>query len=269
MIIRKIVTEAKPLIRIIKKEAEEVATSSMRIIPKTEAPKPKMTIKPSVAQITFEEGTGANILAEQNRAIINSNRSTIHSPRITPIPASYKNPYAEDFNRLCNTGEWGFQMTLEKARELQQKFFEETGLILHVPASSTGRFDNTLNNICFAVHEGNFPKDIKHVLIGHGIGSASAKTWILEGKGLKDGSTIEILPYINANIPHGEKVLVTSCEQGTKIANKPGIGDEVQLSLGDVSAPGKVVRSGTDRIIGHYTITGGYVPYEMYIKPKA
>ena len=38
MIIHKIVQEAKPLIKIIKKEAEEVATSSMRVIPKAQAP---------------------------------------------------------------------------------------------------------------------------------------------------------------------------------------------------------------------------------------
>ena len=80
MIIRKIVQEAKPLIKIIKKEAEEVATSSIRIVPKAQAPKRKMTIKPKVPQSIFEEGVGANILAEQNKA-----RITIRPKKVSCI----------------------------------------------------------------------------------------------------------------------------------------------------------------------------------------
>ena len=268
MIIRKIVTEAKPLIRIIKKEAEEVATSSMRIVPKAQAPKPKMTIKPKVAQTTFEGGVGANIVAEQNRALIASRPRTTHHMTIGQPSGGYTSPYHDDYLRLCGSG--SVEITPEKALELQQKFLDETGLILHVPASRTSGFSIALDSICTAVHEGTFPKDIKHVLIGHGYGSSQAKTWALEGRGLKDGKPVEILPYISENIPKGEKVLVCSCESPVgKIAGKPGIGDEVILSLGDADAPGKVVRSGIDRIIGQYTITGGFVPYEMYIKPKA
>lgn len=222
----------------------------------------KITIK-TPAQQTFEEGVGANILAEQNRAMVT------RPIRINSRGGGYISPYANDYNRLCNSGNWAYQMTPEKAAELQQKFFNETGLILHIPSSSTGRFDIALNSICSEVNKGTFPKDIKHVLIGHGSGSSQAKTWFLEGQGLRDGKTVEIFPYINANIPKGEKVLVTSCESPCgKVFGKPGIGDEVQLSLACIESPGKVVRSGTDRIIGHYTTQEGFKPYEIYIKPN-
>lgn len=288
MIIRKVIAEAKPLIKIIKKEAENVTTSPLKITP-IQTPKAQITIKPTAAQSMFEEGVGANIIAEQNKARIiirPKTAQTVTKPtnRIevpeqvqsttSPITirrrnSGYISPYHSDYERLCNTGIAGSEMTPEKATELQQKFFEETGLMLHVPASSTRKFSIALDTICSAVHEGTFPKDIKHVLIGHGYGSSTAKTWALEGKGLKDGKLVEVFPYINANIPKGEKVLVTSCESHCgQIASKPGIGNEVQLSLEDLSAPGKVVRSGIDRIIGHYTKTGGFVPYEMAIKPK-
>ena len=65
-------------------------------------------------------------------------------------------------------------------------------------------------------------------------------------------------------------MLVCSCESPIgQIAGKPGIGNEVQVSLDDLTAPGKVVRSGIDKIIGHYTISDGFKPYEIFIKPKA
>lgn len=271
MIIRKIVQEAKPLIRIIKKEAEEVATSSIKIVPKAQAPRPKMTIKPSVAQTTFEEGLGTNIIAEQNRAMVNA-RQQVQTLRTTntirigrPTSQACISPHASDYQRLCSP-----HMTLTEAEELSRLFYEDTGLILHCPTNRTHLFSIALNSIYSAVKQGTFPKDIKHVLIGHGMGSSKAKTWAMEGLSLKNGEVVEVIPYINKSIPKGEKVLVCSCESRGlgQIAGKPGIGNEVELSLECEGEPGKVVRSGIDRIIGHYTLTGGYVPYEMYIKPK-
>lgn len=271
MIIRKIVQEAKPLFTIIKKEAEEVATSSIKIVPKAKAPKPKITIKPSVAQTTFEEGVGANIVAEQNRAMINA-RQQVQNPRATNTmrigrrtSQGFTSPHSSDYQRLCSP-----HMTLAEAEELSRLFYEDTGLILHCPTGRTHLFSIALDSIYSAVKQGTFPKDIKHVLIGHGMGSSKAKTWAMEGLSLKNGEIVEVFPYINKTIPKGEKVLVCSCESRGlgQIAGKPGIGDEVELSLDVEGNPGKVVRSGIDRIIGHYTQTGGFVPYEMYIKPK-
>lgn len=265
MIIRKIVQEAKPLFTIIKKETEELATSSI-----AKAPKPKITIKPSVAQTTFEEGVGANIVAEQNRATVNA-KQYVQTPRATNTRGirvteqGFTSPHSTDYQRLCSP-----HMTLAEAEELSRLFYEDTGLILHCPTGRTHLFSIALDSIYSAVKQGTFPKDIKHVLIGHGHGSSKAKTWAMEGLSLKNGEVVEIFPYINKAIPKGEKVLVCSCESPLgKMAGKPGIGDEVELSLDDLSAPGKVVRSGIDRIIGHYTKTENYVPYEMYIKPKA
>jgi hypothetical protein len=238
------------------------STSKSPIDIKTVSKPNKVTIKTS-AQQTFEEGVGANILAEQNRAMVT------RPIRIGSRSGGYISPYADDYNRLCNSGRWAHQMTPEKAAELQQKFFDETGLILHIPSSSTGNFNTALNAICTEVNKGTFPKDIKHVIIGHGSGSSQAKTWFLEGQGLKDGKTVEIFPYINANIPKGEKVLVTSCESPCGIIpGKPGIGGEVQLNLACIDSPGKIVRSGNDKIIGHYTTQEGLRHYEIYIKPK-
>ena len=229
----------------------------------------KITIK-TPAQQTFEEGVGANILAEQNRTLI-STRQQAQAPRTSnPIrirntSGAYISPHTSDYQRLCSPN-----MTLAQAEELSRLFYEDTGLILHCPTERTHLFSIALDSIYTAVKQGKFPKDIKHVLIGHGMGSSQAKTWAMEGLSLKNKEIVEIFPYINKTIPKGEKVLVCSCESPIgQIASKPGIGNEVQLSLGDLSAPGKVVRSGIDRIIGHYTITDGFKPYEIFIKPKA
>lgn len=242
----------------------EAVTSTTNSVSKAN----KITIK-TPAQQTFEEGVGTNILAEQNRALVNARQEvqvsrTSNPIRINSTSGGCISPHSKDYQRLCSPN-----MTLAQAEELSRLFYEDTGLILHCPTERTHLFSIALDSIYSAVKQGKFPKDIKHVLIGHGMGSSQAKTWMMEGSSLKNKEIVEIFPYISKTIPKGEKVLVCSCESPIgQIAGKPGIGNEVQLSLGDLSAPGKVVRSGIDKIIGHYTTTEGFKPYEIYIRPK-
>lgn len=291
MIIRKIVTNAKPLIRIIRNEAEKLATSA----PKAQAVKPKITIKSKEApkitikteepvqsatamKITKKDVThvsGADILAEQNKAMIGQSIRT--SNRVTIKGISGVNPLYCEFDRLMTNG----PLNLEKAQEIERLFFENTGIKLYCPSNDvSGAFSQSLKNIVEAVNNGTFPKEIKHILIGHGVGSSlTSRGWCMSGTSVKDGKIIEIYDYINKlKLPKNEPVLVLCCEDGiTSVPNKPGIGMEVDLSLANLGGfdrhfkklmgPGKIVRSGENRICGHFTLLnknqgGGLVFYD-------
>lgn len=290
MIIRKIVTEAKPLIRIIKKEAEEVATSSMRIVPKAQTPKPKMTIKPKVAQTTFEEGVGANILAEQNKARIT----------IRPKPEQQATPEQvtrAGTNRItCSTAisnpfhELLKDCTPDKARQAETLFFQETerNLRLHCPTTweltfnqhtGYGGFDNGLENLVKWYKEGklqDFEKyGIKHVIIGHGEGSLATGNWHFPGSPTRE----RVMDYISRTIPDGERAIVMCCEHAPKETLRYGrcAGKEVDTSLLYWTNPAKIVESGKNEIIGQfynpYSRGGGVQlynndPVTFTIKPK-
>ena len=250
------------------------AAKKMKITPKPPVKSMKITPKPietgttiQTRHQTFEAGAGQDIVAQQNKVMLN--RRT-HPITRNPIPP---NPRWLEYDRLCNIGEF----TAQKAEELKRLFFEKTGLTLHCPSSRVKNFNVVLTEIELAIERGQFPKDIKHVLIGHGYGSSQYKTWALAGLGLKNKETVEIFPYINNNesIKYGEKVLVCSCESKleTKIPGKPGIGDEVELCLADKEQPAKIVRKGVDEIIGHYTtadrcVGGGDRYYKMWIQKR-
>ena len=243
---------------------------------------PKITIKPhepvqssSTMKITRKDTaqvSGADILAEQNKAMINTRTAsgfTIKSnsgiTRETALDAEY--------NRLA-TGINGTN-TLDNVNRLKSLFEQDTGLILHCPANRTNLFGMALSAISKDVKQGIFPKDIKHVLIGHGMGSSlPSKTgiigWELEDRSFAGGKPVNIFEYINKNIPKGEKVLVCSCEEGATIANRAGIGRHVELSLSVPTEPAKIVRAGENKIIGHYTSYDskfpetGVVYYSLY-----
>lgn len=263
MIIRKIVTEAKPLIRIIKKEAEEVATSSMRIVPKAQAPKPKMTIKPKVAQTTFEEGVGANILAEQNKA-----RITIRpKPEQHTIPeqVTRASTHRMTRNTACSNP---FHLLLkdctpDKARQAEALFLRETEgtLKLHCPTtweltynqhSGYGGFDNGLENLVQWYKEGklqDFEKyGIKHVIIGHGEGSLANGNWHFPGSPTRE----RVMDYISRTIEPGERAIVMCCEHGPADALRYSAGKEVDTGLYFATHPAKIVESGKNEIIGHF-----------------
>ena len=235
---------------------EQMQTDTTKVIVKQEAPKPKFKINPKFPE---KEISGYDILAEQNKATLLNFR-----------PKHCKNPHLVRCERLLNEG----SMTIEKAEELSKEFFNDTGLILHCPSNSnSGAFNQTLASISEAIHNGTFPKEIKHVVIGHGVGNSLIKnSWQMSGTSLKDGKPIYIFDFLRNTIKNGEDVLVCCCETAQRsVAGKPGIGHRVDLSLTNIgcytsgigfTGPAKIVKAGEDKISGHYTINGGLVRYE-------
>lgn len=250
---------------------------------------PKITIKPEEThRITIKqketvqsmppvkEVTGADILAEQNKALM-TNPDTRISSRLTIKDKGGRNPLYSEFDRLMNSG----RLNLEKAQEIERLFFENTGIKLYCPSNSVeGAFSSSVIRIMESVSNGTFPKEIKHILIGHGIGSSlNPRGWQMSGTSVKDGKVIEIYDFINnLKLPKNEPVLVLCCEDGIKsVTNKPGIGMKVDLSLSNLGefdsryhalmGPGKIVRSGENKICGHFTLIdknkgGGLVYYD-------
>lgn len=249
---------------------------------------PKITIKPEEThRITIKqketvqsmppvkEVTGADILTEQNKALM-TNPDTRISSRLTIKDKGGRNPLYSEFDRLMNS----WRLNLEKAQEIERLFFENTGIKLYCPSNSVeGAFSSSVIRIMESVSDGTFPKEIKHILIGHGVGSSlTPRGWQMSGTSVKDGKVIEIYDFINnLKLPKNEPVLVLCCEDGIKsVTNKPGIGMKVDLGLSNLGefdsryhtlmGPGKIVRSGENKICGHFTLIdknkgGGLVYY--------
>lgn len=247
---------------------------------------PKITIKPhkshsAPARKDVAQVSGADILAEQNKAMIGQRNSR----RFTVKHITEANPLYGEFDRLMNHG----RLNLEKAQEIERLFFKNTvleekgytGINLYCPSNSVeGAFSSSLTRIIEAVNGGTFPKEIKHVLIGHGVGSSlTPRGWQMSGLSVKDGKVIEIYDFVNKlKLPKNEPVLVLCCEDGIKsVPGKPGVGMKVDLGLANLGSfdrnshslmgPGKIVRSGENEICGHYTLIdknlgGGLVYYE-------
>ncbi len=208
--------------------------------------KPKITIKPKTTNTTeranvseqvsrpvtirrHDEMTGLDLLAEQNRVLLNNSQY-----RGRNLPQVYKYTFG-------NPGITSLQLSREC-----QYFQNITGAELHIPSLQAVdyKFAEACSLLERCAREGNFPKNIKHVIVGHGMGSSINGDWqIINGGGY-------VLNYINRNIPKGEKVLVLSCEKGAKFSGKYGIGDEVELSLMNMNKPAKIVESGKNEIIG-------------------
>lgn len=126
-------------------------------------------------------------------------------------------------------------------------FKKATGAELHVPDTmASDLFGEACITLERAAKDGNFPKDIKHVLVGHGYGSSVDGTWSIIGRG---GN---VFKYINSNssIKPGERVLVLCCESGTKVPGRNAVGDKVILSLTDGLPPGKIVIAGQNKVAG-------------------
>lgn len=216
----------------------------------TKKESPKSTIKPSI--------TSSDITAQQNRAtLVNEKRAGGMIINKKTVGTSIS--LANDYNRLT-TGING-SISLENANMLCRLFAEDTGLKLHCPTPRTNLFGLALGAISRDVKAGTFPKDIKHVIIGHGLGSSANNTWSFEGLSFADKKIVNVFEYINKNIPRGEKVLVCSCEEGgTAILGKGCIGRHVELSLAVPTEPAKIVQAGKNEIIGHYTSYDSQIP---------
>ena len=208
------------------KEAEEVLARTVR----TKPIKFGTPIRPTQ---TTSQMQGATILAEQNKAMLTRPKLNFGKP--TPHP----NPYS--------------RMLITDVNGAKQRFATETGSTLHIGNNHSlvgydFGFEEGLLNLENWYKQGLMPNDIKHVLIGHGMGSSEMGSWVFWNGGAK-GNVFE---YINRYVPNGEKVLVLTCEGGTNTIARPGIGASVATNLMYASNPAKIVKAGENKIIGHF-----------------
>lgn len=190
---------------------------------------------------SIQEMQGATILAEQNKASFSFGKKT--------VDALYNEYLMQTTPNIAGT---------------RRKFFEATKLQLHCPTTMdlsafTGGLQNLENAIkgigkinCNTPQDAVkmiLPKDVKHVLIGHGVGSAATNNWCFYENG------INVFEYINKlKLPKGEKFIVMTCETGTQNATKRAIGGEVSTLLTDTKNPAKIVEVGRNEIIGEFVL---------------
>ena len=237
----------------------------------TIASKPKFTIKKGVGTSTSQQVSGAEILAMQNKATqVNSNNTTRRADDIRSSMTkqngqlsikskelSESNECFKIFYDLCerNNGE----IIPEDIVKLQEKFFEETGLMLHC-SGNVRNFNIMLGTIVDEIRAKRFPKEIKHIMIGHGFGNVHNKTWATA-----DGPIFKTISK-NDKIEKGDLILVGCCEDGgPRILGKPAYGREVELDLDVVHTnrgPGKIVRAGKEDLCGHYSLADGLKFYD-------
>lgn len=234
--------------------------------------KPEVTIK-SVTPASSRQVSGADILAEQNRTMLVNHRNTssqVNNVGVNPVSnpervnikgVSAQPEFTRKFAELCNKNHG--VITPEDIVELQKVFKAETELTLHC-FGNVRDFNKTLSAIADEVKKGNFPKEIKHIMIGHGSGNVATKNWVTS-----EGS---VLKYINTNnkMEKGDLVLVVCCEDGLGAWNRdfPGRGLPVELVpcgrfKNDAGrGPAKIVRRGEEIICGDYSLTDGLKLYD-------
>ena len=176
-----------------------------------------------------------------------STTTDVNVESATTTPARHRvtigkvtNPYTGHRYRLYNR-------TPQDLKKECDAFKLATGAELHVPSTmASDLFGDACIVLERAAKDGNFPKDIKHVLVGHGYGSSVNGDWnIINGGG-------NVLNYIanNPNIKEGEKVLVLCCESYGTVRGRNGVGGKVILSLTDSLHPAKIVVKGQNKIGG-------------------
>ena len=144
--------------------------------------------------------------------------------------------------------------TAQQVQEACDLFTKATGIkmIMTNPKGAIS-FSNLAHTILRDIKEGNFPKDIKYIILGHGSGSTLNDTWHVA-----NNPSVKIFDFIKKNIPKGEKVLVDCCEETPKELrhlipkSKPAIGKVVTELESSYHTPAKIVKSGTNEIIGGY-----------------
>ena len=221
-------------------------------------------VKQLFGKNTSTKSTGGT--PSSNTPKSNTTPTTTKSPTSTPTNASTASvssvaegtkPSQIKFGEVINPYE-GHRYNLYNRTPSELKaecdaFKKATGAELHVPDTMNSQnFGEACITLERAAKDGNFPKDIKHVLVGHGYGSSIDGTWSMAGRG---GN---VFNYINGNssIKPGEKVLVLCCESGTKVPGRNGIGDKVILSLTDGLHPGKIVVAGQNKVAGQLYYPG-------------
>ncbi len=143
----------------------------------------------------------------------------------------------------------------EDLTRIEKIFKENTGINLYCPEKHNIDDFKPFFDLIF---DGRFNKrldsKIKHIIIGHGIGSAKNGNWrFIQTKE-------SVFDFIDKNIPKGELALVMACEE-TANQVKPGIGTPVNITLQTADKPGKVVKSGERRIIGTINQNNSKIQY--------
>ena len=219
--------------------------------------KPEITIK-SVTPANSGQVSGVDILAEQNKATLVNQRNVPRQIAIkeTVLPESEK--CFKTFYDLCRKNHGA--ITKGDIEALQKTFFDATeGLTLHC-SGNVESFDIMLGTIVNEVRNKRFPKEIKHVIIGHGTGNIHNKTWTTADE--------PVFQFIKRNnkIKDGDLILVGCCEQGgQRVLGKPAYGREVELDLDIIHTnrgPAKIVCAGEEELCGHYSINDGLVLYD-------
>ena len=133
-------------------------------------------------------------------------------------------------------------------------FEKETGVkMLMTHPGGAFSFNTNANILIRNIKNGDFPKDVRYVVIGHGDGTVLNDTWHV----LYEPNT-PVFDFIEKNIPKGELAIVNCCECTPKEIsylipkNKPAIGRVAGEFTSSYRHPAKVVRSGEREIIGGY-----------------
>lgn len=154
----------------------------------------------------------------------------------------------ESYGAWLNENHWNFNV--EKACE---NFHTQTnGVRLHAPChknlatSIKDPFGGNCIQLEDAFRRGVIPDQyrLKHVLIGHGMGSSINCDWVICGTNHK------VFDYIDRFVPKGERVIVTCCETYGTVPGKNAIGTSVMGPLLDRLHPAKIVESGRHEVIG-------------------
>lgn len=128
-------------------------------------------------------------------------------------------------------------------RKIEEIFKQHTGINLYCPESYNFKdFEGFFEPMIKYNMYNRLNPEIKHIVIGHGTGSAAEQNWRFES------NKKDVFDFIESRIPKGEKVLLVTCESSK--ATKPGIGGPVNISLHAKNRPGKIVESGIRNVIG-------------------
>lgn len=218
-------------------------------------PNPSFTIGTHIRNENVAQSmNGATQLAEQNKAQITIKHNVTtpshkisETQNVTSNSSANKMTIGEVQNAYTGHRYQLYNRTPQDLKNECDVFKLATGAELHVPSTmASDLFGEACIVLERAAKDGNFPKEIKHVLVGHGYGSSVAGDWsIINGGG-------NIFHYINhnPNIKKGDKVLVLSCETYGTVKGRNGIGKSVILSLTDGLHPAKIVVAGENKVAG-------------------
>ena len=142
----------------------------------------------------------------------------------------------------------------KEAQTACEIFEHETGIKMYMTNPEGAQSFSTNANILIRwIKEGKFPKQIKHIIIGHGSGTTLNDTWHVTYE-----PEVKIEDFIAKKIPKGEMVLVNCCEDTPKNIrhlipkDKPAIGKYATEFYSTYKHPAKVVISGQKGIVGGY-----------------